>query len=133
MVVVSLGVRISHKERGDMNKRANRIERALKSFFSSKDFVPTIVSSVKAESVGDSCSVELLPSGCCRISYSSTIGDKYASPGVILQVSTPPRSVVNEVSDEISLEEVIEIYSDEIKREMEQKLSYALDALEEMQ
>jgi hypothetical protein len=107
-----------------MNDKEKGLWRALESFLSGGDFAQSVASSVRAGWGGGAYFVELFPDGHYRVLWQ--IGNKYVSPGVILSIPTLA-SESAEVHEDFSLEEVVNFYSGDIKKEMRQKLSYALD------
>lgn len=63
------------------------VQNALESFLSNdEDFLAGMIASTKAGFGGSSYSVELLEDGRYQVLWANQIGNKYNSPGVILEI-----------------------------------------------
>ena len=106
-------------------KRKKRaLRKALEAFVKdTKRFRKAIEDSTRARFGGGYYTVELLPSGQFRTNWSGSIGNKYVSPGVILDIPSLPDEV--EGGDEWA--EALDFYADEYADRLREKLEYWLE------
>jgi uncharacterized protein YndB with AHSA1/START domain len=94
----------------------------LDAFLASDDFPEAVAQSTRASWSGGSYKVELFPGGDWRVLWSSEIGNKYETPGLILTVPTAPDEW-GDLSDDDVLGEAITVNLSDVAAEMREQLS----------
>ena len=106
-------------------QKSTKMRKALEAFIKdTKRFRKAIEDSTRARFGGGYYTVELLPSGQFRTNWSGNIGNKYVSPGVILDIPSLPDEI-SEGRDE--WDEALDFYAGEYADRLREKLEYWLE------
>lgn len=110
------------------------LKTALDSFLKSDDFKSGVISSTKAGFGGSSYKVELFEDGTYRVLWANQIGNRYETPGAILDLPQLDAEDLEEIegwTEEEVQDNAFSIRADEIEQELRRELDFILEQREE--